>query len=122
MKTFYTERDIVDLHAAGITELEVDDEVMLTDLAREKALALEMRLKPVARRNSPAPASKPPAPVPPGATPAPSHPVNVAQLTETELIAHIKAGVIARLGTTQYNGLLDQIIPQILAGLKQQQY
>ena len=31
-KTFYTERDIVDLAARGTTALEVNDDVVLTDL------------------------------------------------------------------------------------------
>ena len=32
-----------------------------------------------------------------------------------ELVALVKARVIARLGTEQHNALLDQIIPQVLA-------
>jgi hypothetical protein len=37
-KIFYTERDIDDLHARGVTSLEVNDNVVLTDLARERML------------------------------------------------------------------------------------
>ena len=47
MKTFYTERDIEDMHAAGVKEIEVYDDVVITDVAREKALALGMKLTPV---------------------------------------------------------------------------
>jgi hypothetical protein len=34
-----------------------------------------------------------------------------------DLVEQVKVGVIARLGTTAYNGLLDQVIPQVLAQL-----
>ena len=48
MKQFYTVRDIEDMHAAGVVEIETHDDVVLTDVAREKAIALGMHLKPVA--------------------------------------------------------------------------
>ena len=47
MKTFYTERDIEDMHAAGVTEIEIDDDVVLTEVAREKAIVLGLLLKRV---------------------------------------------------------------------------
>ena len=110
MKTFYTERDIEDLHARGVTEIAVDDDVVLTDLAREKAEQLGVRLKqggasetvPVDRllRNL-------------GAQPAAARNLSA----DEALVQRIKAGVIAKLGTTEYNGLLDQVIPQIVARL-----
>ncbi|MFQ5614597.1 MAG: hypothetical protein ACE5H9_20945 [Anaerolineae bacterium] len=106
MKTFYTERDIVDLHAAGVTELLVDDEVVLTDLAREKAAKLGLQLKPVQKPER-SPASGPALPA--AAQPAPGR--------EADLASRIKAAVIARLGTTEHDDLLDKIIPQVLARL-----
>ncbi len=36
------------MHAAGVVEIETHDDVVLTDVAREKAIALGMHLKPVA--------------------------------------------------------------------------
>lgn len=106
MKTFYTERDIVDLHQSGVTEIALDDNVVLTDLAQEKAIDLGLRLK------TGAPAAAAPPPVSAG-------PAGKPPLSQPEVIAHIKAGVIAKLGTTEYNDLLDQVIPQILARLQQ---
>ena len=53
MKTFYTERDIEDRVQAGVSELEIDDDVVLTDLAREKATALGLRLKAVGKGKTP---------------------------------------------------------------------
>lgn len=45
MKTFYTDHDIEDMAKAGTREMEVDDDVVLTDLAREKALSLGIKLR-----------------------------------------------------------------------------
>jgi len=101
-KTFYTERDIADLYAAGTTQLRVDESVILTDLAREKAEALGMHLTTAA--------SQPDAPAPFSPLAAPTGP-------SIDLVAQVKARVIARLGTNQYNDVLDEVIPQVLARL-----
>lgn len=47
MKTFYTERDIEDMMHAGLTQIEIDESVVLTDLARERAVTFGMSLKRV---------------------------------------------------------------------------
>ena len=43
-KIFYTERDIEDLYHNGVTTLVVNDDVVVTDLAREKARKLGVEL------------------------------------------------------------------------------
>lgn len=43
-KTFYTERDIEDLHRQGIMTITLTDEIVMTDLAYEKAQRLEMKM------------------------------------------------------------------------------
>jgi hypothetical protein len=43
-KTFYTDRDIEDLYKRGVISLVEDDDVVLTDLARDKALRLGIEL------------------------------------------------------------------------------
>jgi hypothetical protein len=121
VKTFITERDIEDAYASGVTELELDDDVVLTDVAREKATALGLRLKRVDRRDNQterllknlgaleahsAPSSPWAGPAEPG-----------SGLVNDDLVAQVKVGVIANLGTTEFNGLLDQVIPQVLAQL-----
>jgi hypothetical protein len=121
VKTFYTARDIEDMVASGVTELEFDDDVVLTDIARETATALGLQLKPASRhhrqterilRNLGAQlGSSPTADPQTGPDKATSSPV------DHELVEQVKVGVIARLGTTAYNGLLDQVIPQVLAQL-----
>jgi hypothetical protein len=129
MKTFYTERDIADMHATGVTEIEIDDDVIMTDLAREKAIALGLKMKLVAQRSGqPAglprlavapqmqlpPAVNGPTSPPPLASTAPAPAVS-----EIDVTSQIKSAVIARLGTNAHNDLLDQIIPQVLARLTQ---
>lgn len=124
MKTFYTERDISDMHAAGITEIEIDDDVVLTDLARDRAIALGLKMKLVSQRSGqpdslprlavagkiqlPAAMVGPSSPLPPPPPPPPA---------PADLAAQVKSAVIARLGTTAHNDLLDQVIPQVLARL-----
>jgi hypothetical protein len=117
MKTFYTERDIEDLHAAGQTQLEINDDVVLTELAREKAVDLGLRLIPIKQRSSQAEQL-----LRAFGAHLPASSKNLARTTtgpassiDLELVERVKTGVIARLGTTEFNGLLDQVIPQIIA-------
>jgi tRNA A22 N-methylase len=97
-KLFLTARDI-DYHAdRGVKELPIDDNVVLTDIAREQARARGVRL--VKAENA------------------------IQQITEChtdnddeqELHAKVKSAVIANLGGTPDN--LDIIITRILNGLK----
>jgi len=109
MKIFYTERDIEDMHAAGVRQLEVDDNTVLTDLARDKAEALGLALVPAGQ------------PQPESRFPASPEPHLTTGSGQTDLVAKVKAAVIARLGTDSYNDLLDQVIPQVLARLNPSQ-
>lgn len=123
MKTFYTERDISDMHTRGVTEIEIDDDVVLTDLAREKAIALGLKMKLVTQRSGqpdalPRLAVAPQMQLPPVVV-GPSSPLPAPAAPPTDLAAQVKAAVIARLGTTAHNDLLDQVIPQVLARLNQ---
>ena len=132
MKTFYTVRDIEDMHAAGVTEIETHDDVVLTDVAREKAIALGMRLMAANAENGPfrnsgssaaaSPASPAPTgggPVPPrsASLPNPPAPAGVGG-ADADTVRKIKTAVIARLGTDKYNDLLDRIIPHVMSQLK----
>jgi hypothetical protein len=92
-KTFYTERDIQDLVARGATSLEVNDDVVLTDLARDEALKRGLRL---VRSNG-------------------EHPEDAA---EAELVHRVKAAVIARLGEQVDTALLDAVVAKVVKGLK----
>jgi len=138
MKTFYTIRDIEDMHAAGVVEIQIHDDVVVTDVAREKAVSLGMRLVPVeenqgssknrrkARGSSGPRAADASSSAGTGSSaipsasqaPASSRPQPGIGGTDAELVRKVKAGVIARLGTDKYNGILDQIIPQVISKLK----
>ena len=106
MKTFYTERDIEDMHARGVSHIELNDDIVITDVARERAEKLGVSLV--------AAGQKPSATAPVSTSPAKS---SAANLSQTELVSLVKARVIARLGTSEYDSLLDQIIPQVMARL-----
>jgi hypothetical protein len=101
VKTFYTERDIEEIHGNGVTAIAIDDNVVLTDLARDRAHALGISLVSGVSNNGNNGAHPPAATTPPAA----------------DIVALVKARVIARLGTEAHNHLLDQIIPQVLARL-----
>ena len=105
MKQFYTERDIEEMVQAGVTELEINDDVVVTDVAREKATALGLRLKPVQKKTTTSD------------TPTPASSIDRAKGVDPELVSRIKSTVIARLGTAESAELLDRIIPQVLARL-----
>jgi hypothetical protein len=93
-KVFYTERDIEDLYARGVTSIEVHDDVVLTDLARERALKLGVRLV----RTQPG--------------------VHVEARDDAALFHRVRAGVLARLGDQAVDpALLDAVITRVLASL-----
>ena len=113
-KTFITERDIEDMAHAGRMSLVVNDDVVLTDLAYEKARRLNVQLVQEAE-NPPA------APV----RPYLSKPLNAAKpaartassLRLGEVKARVKAAVKAQLGTAVDDALLDRIIERIAGEL-----
>ncbi len=119
-KEFYTEKDIEDLVKRGVMSLNVTDDVVLTELAYEKANRLGMKLVRAQADNPPAAPVRPylsekasarPAPaaaafVPPSA-PAPS-------AAQGDLRGRIRSAVIAKLGTQVDPLLLDTIIERVL--------
>jgi hypothetical protein len=90
-KTFYTERDITDLALRGVTSLEVNDDVVLTDLARDEALKRGVKL------------TRPQAPQP-------------EDQAVAELMHRVKAAVIARLGSEVDAAVLDAAINRVVKG------
>jgi hypothetical protein len=115
-KVFYTEIDIEDMVRRGILSLEINDNVVLTDLAYEKANRLGLKLVRDKPENPPA------APVRPyivqlnpqkqlGAIPAADAPRPAA----SDLAQRIRNEVTARLGNQVDPALLDTIIQRVLA-------
>jgi hypothetical protein len=110
-KEFYTERDIEDMFKRGILSLQVNDNVVLTELAYEKANRLGMQLL----REKPL--EPPSAPVRPYISelrkPGTAQSAEV-QKPETDLTVRIRSAVNARLGTQVDPALLDVIIERVL--------
>lgn len=110
-KIFYTERDIDDLKAHGVDLLEVSDNVVLTDLAVERAMKHGIKIQRCEQ-------------TPPQAIFSPS--VNAAYPRETprssaadpELKQKIKAAVLARVNGQVDEALLDAVITRVLARMK----
>lgn len=119
-KEFYTERDIEDLHRRGVTSLAVGDDVVLTELAFEKAGRLGVAL---VRGGQNGPVVPPAAPVrpylsqaSPSAPAAPCACSGKADAPAGDLAARIRAAVLAKLGSQVDPALLDVIIRRVLAG------
>jgi hypothetical protein len=128
-KTFYTERDIEDLFQSGVTSLVINDDVVVTDLGREKAMKIGFEL--VREHDQPpsapvrpyitektSPSAAPPATgiaakaaqiVPPkAAKPAPSEP---------DLETRVFEAVRAKLGDSEDPQLLRVIIKRVIQNM-----
>ncbi len=121
-KEFYTEKDIEDMFKRGIQSLVVGDNVVLTELAYEKAARLGMKLIQDRPDNPPSAPVRPylsqnlePRP---SASPVPPRPAAggspVVTSGEVDLQQRIKSAVIARLGSQVDEKLLDVIIQRVL--------
>jgi hypothetical protein len=133
-KEFYTERDIEDMVKRGILSLELNDNVVLTDLAYEKANKLGMKLVRDKPANPPGAPVRPYLAQQPSRPVAPPQPAPAASLTPSpqralssadqavppaqadgvELHQRIRSAVIARLGSQVDANLLDVIISRVL--------
>lgn len=89
-KTFYTERDIERIAEQGQTSLPLNDDTVYTELALESARELGITFI----KNAP--------PTPPASVAAP-------------LAAQIKAAVIAKLGNSVPEAIIDAAMTRILA-------
>jgi len=130
-KTFYTERDIDDLVKQGVKSLIVDDDVVLTDLAYEKARRLGLELlresdqppgapiRPyIARLPSPAASSaaKAAASVPsstPLATPTSSR----SAANSEDLQQRVYKAAQSRLGSSVDPKLLETIVQRVIKSI-----
>lgn len=109
-KKFFTERDIEEMAARGEMTLEVTEDVVLTELAYEKAERLGIRLHQV-HQLPPAAPVRPYLSQPVSACPECSSP---PQSDETELRRRIRDAVTAKLGTQVDAALLETIITRVL--------
>ncbi len=108
-KTFYTERDIEDLARQGVRSLTVTDDVVLTELAVERAERLGVKL--VRQHDTP-----PSAPVRPyiAAQPKPAAAAAGPAQPKEDIYRRVREAVVARLGSEVDPTLLDSIIRRVL--------
>ncbi|MEP7135751.1 MAG: hypothetical protein ABI904_12540 [Chloroflexota bacterium] len=138
-KKFYTEKDIEDLVHSGVKSLEVCDDVVLTELAYERAKRLGFQLITDRADNPPAAPVRPylsekkpvqAQPVTASVSSAESQPALTPALYPkghtsqgergTDIESRIRSAVIAKLGDQVDAKLLDNIIHRVVkaTGLK----
>lgn len=124
-KTFYTEHEIEDLFKSGIKRLDLNDDVVLTNLAYEKATRLGMELvkaaetpvrKPFLTDHSRTTAAASVKQAPTGGSAKPC--ANCSGSLPADMHNRIKTAVIARLGTNVDQAMLDRIIRRVLDQVK----
>jgi hypothetical protein len=112
-KIFYTERDIDEMQRRGVTSIDVTENVVMTDLALERAMRYEMKINRVQ------PSSAPTAKL--------SQSVNLAvssvhtmpeRSSDSDLKQKIKSMVLAKLDGQVDAVLLDSVITRVLDGMK----
>jgi hypothetical protein len=110
-KIFYTERDIDDLKARGVDSIEVSDNVVLTDLAVERAMKHGIKIR---RQEQ----STPQATFSPSVNAAYPREAARESAADLELKQKIKSAVLARLNGQVDEALLDAVITRVLARMK----
>ena len=126
-KEFYTEKDIEDLFNRGVRSLQVTENVVLTELAYEKARRLDFQLITDRADNPPAAPVRPyitdqqtRRPVPtigPAAAFPEAQPRPAAAEGEGDIEKRIRSAVLARLGNQVDAKLLDTIIHRVVKGV-----
>ncbi len=124
-KEFYTEKDIEDLFNRGIKSLQLTENVVLTELAYEKARRLDFQLISSYAVNPPAAPVRPylserqtgptaqVKPMPPVAAAQPTpNPPNTAAIEN-----RIRSAVIAKLGDQVDATLLNNVIHRVVKGI-----
>ena len=115
-KTFFTERDIEDMFQRGTHSLSINDDVVLTELAYEKAKKLGMELLQAAD-TPPAAPMRPYLSQPLSANSGPASPGLAESPRLEEIKARVREAVRARLGSSIDPALVDKIIERVAADL-----
>jgi hypothetical protein len=112
-KIFYTERDIDDMKARGVTSIDLTDNVVMTDLALERAMRYEMKINRMEQ-------SAPKATYSPSVnlTASTVHTTVIRNSDNAELRQRIKTAVLAKLDGQVDNTLLEAVITKVLDGMK----
>lgn len=105
-RTFYTERDIEDMAKRGVTEIQVDDSVYITDVAREKMDRLGIKRKGT-NGGAPSPSGLKSSDTGMGQTP-------LTAQEKQQVVEQVKSGVIARLGAGVDTAVVEQIVKRVV--------
>ena len=113
-KEFYTERDVEDMFRRGVMSLNVTENVVLTELAYEKANRLGLQLVRSQPDNPPSAPVRPYIAQKTGpAAPTAVNSISIEQI-ERDLQTRITDAVVARMGNKVDPELLDVIIQRVL--------
>ncbi len=109
-RTIYTEQDIEDLSKRGVREIEVNDDVYLTDLARERMEQLGIKARAV---------GAPPTPSRVQASTSAASQISgpLSEAEKQQVIDKVKSGVIARLGPGVDLAMVDTIVRRVVGQL-----
>jgi len=110
-KIFYTERDIDEMKARGITTIDVTDNMVMTDLALERAMKYDMKIN---RADN---TSAPKATLSPSVNLLAAYPRELS-VSDAELMQKVKSAVLAKLDGEVDSVLLDAVITRVLASFK----
>jgi len=113
-KEFYTERDIEDMFKRGVMSLSVTENVVLTELAYEKANRLGLQLVRSQPDNPPCAPIRPYIAQKPGTAGLPALETISTEQTEKDLQMRIREAVFIRMGNQVDPELLDAIIQRVL--------
>jgi hypothetical protein len=113
-KTFITERDVDDMKARGVSSIDVTDNVVMTDLAVERAMKHGIKINRVE------PSAPPKAVYSQSVNLVAAYPRDGWRESggDAELKQKIKSAVLARLDGQVDPVLLDAVITKVLAGMK----
>jgi hypothetical protein len=112
-KIFYTERDIDEMWRRGVTSIDVTDNVVMTELALERAMRYEMKINRIEQ-------SAPKAMYSPSVnlTASTVHTTVARNTDNAELRQRIKSAVLAKLDGPVDGALLDAVITRVLKEMK----
>ena len=113
-KIFYTERDIDDMKARGVTSIDLTDNVVITDLALERAMRYEMKINRVQASSAPKASYSPSV----NTYAAYQREAPRENASDAELKQKIKSLVLAKLDGQVDAALLDAVITRVLNGMK----
>lgn len=109
-KIFYTERDIDEMKARGVTSIDVTDNVVMTDLALERAMRYEMKINRMEQ-------TTPKVMYSPSVNTYSAYPRDSGS-SDRELKERIRSAVLAKLDGQVDEALLEAVITRVLDGMK----